>query len=184
MLLVIYIIIINLTSYSFCKNFLTLLFTLLLTFILSFSLRIQTVNAIRSACFAQLRLSIPSHRVFVTFILSLPHRVGTVGNAIRVCYTQRFALRASLAIVSYNIPYTCTHIVSYRITYYPAHTCCCHGTESYHSNNKCMSYIIPQPCTHTTTEKANPFFTSPNRAGGWAFSKSFPLRGYGFKICV
>jgi hypothetical protein len=38
------------------------------------------------------------------------------------CYT-RFALRASLAAaVSYNIPYTCTHTVSYRITYYPAHT--------------------------------------------------------------
>ena len=178
MLLVIYIIIINLTSYWFCKNFyfnlFILLFTLLLTFILSFSRRIQTVNAIRSACFAQLRLSIPSHRAVVaTFILSLPHRVGTVGNAIRVCYTQRFALRASLAIISYNIIYI-THVHTQR--YY--------GIESYHSSNKYISTAIPQPCTRITTEKVNPFFTITNRAGGWVISKSFPLRGYGFKIRV
>jgi hypothetical protein len=131
---------------------------------------------------AQLRLSIPSHRAVVaTFILSLPRRVGVVS----AIHASRCALRLLLL---YRIVQHTIHMHAYRIVSYNilsnAHTCRCYGFESYHSTNKCMSYIILQPCTHTTTEKANPFFTSPNRAGGWAFSKSFPLRVYGFKIDI
>jgi hypothetical protein len=104
------------------------------------------------------------------------------------CYT-RFALRASLAaIVSYRIVQHTIHMHPYRVVSYnilsSVHIRRCYGIESYHSTNKCMSYIIPQPCTRTTTEKVNPFFTSQNQAGGWVISKSFPLGVYGFKIRV
>jgi len=56
--------------------------------------------------------------------------------------------------------------------------------------NKCITATVDSPgsslVTHTCiqTEKVNPFSTFPNRAGGWAFSNSFPLRGYGFKSYI
>jgi len=100
------------------------------------------------------------------------------------CYTLRAARFACCCcIVQHTIHMHPYRIVSYNILS-SAHACRCYGFKSYHSTNKRMSCLVPQPCTHITTEKANPFFTSPNRAGGWAFSKSFPLGVYGFKICV
>lgn len=120
--------------------------------------------------------------MFIVIYFRFIYIITTTSYRYCKCYTLRFALLrfACHCIVQYTIHMHTYRIVSYNISY----TCHRYGTESYHSNNKCMSYIIPQPCTHTTTEKANPFFTSRNRAGGWAFSKSFPLRGYGFKIRV
>jgi len=183
LLLVIYIYIINLTSYWFCKNFyfnlFILLFTWLLTFILSFSLRVQTVRSkivyskrrsvtestlpivlqdqaihllqettfvsytyiiIITSCSsckvciatrakrAQRCLFIPSHRVLLTPVLSPPRRIGLVGNAIRVCYTLRFAL---LRFACYRIVYTYTmhvhmpllrnRIVSHQLHIYILH---------------------------------------------------------------
>lgn len=122
-----------------------------------------------------LRTAPPVHsasRVLLTPILSLPRRVGTVGNAIRVLYT----LRARYARVSY-VCNRITHIM-YRIS------CRYYGTESHAHTNIYVSILIPQPYTYTHTEKANPFFIIRNQAGGWAKPKPFPLRGYGFKMGI
>ena len=96
----------------------------------------------------------------------------------RQCYTRMLyaTLRASrfaLRLLSHHIIYI-THV----------HTGRCYGIESYHSSNKYISTAIPQPCARITTEKVNPFFTITNQAGGWVISKSFPLRGCGFKMRV
>ena len=107
----------------------------------------------------------------------------------RQCYTRMLyaTLRAS-RFACYRIVQHTIHMPAYRIVSYnmlaSAHACCCYGIGSYYTSNIYISTTMSRPCTRITTEKANPFFTSPNRAGGWAFSKSFPLRGYGFKIRV
>jgi hypothetical protein len=116
---------------------------------------------------AQLRLSIPSHRVVVvTIILSFSLRIRLVRFAIRVCYTLRFALLRFACITS--------HITSLT-------QAACIGSKR-HMPNECIPQTVDAVCsclnTHAyiKTEKVNPFFTFPNRTGGWVFSKSFPLR--------
>jgi len=128
-------------------------------------------------------------KVIIVIYFRFIYIITTTSYRFCKCYTRMLyaTLRAS-RFACYRIVQHTIHMHTYRIVSYnilsSTHTCRCYVTESYHSNNKCMSYIIPQSYTHITTEKANPFFTSRNRAGGWAFSKSFPLRGYGFKIRV
>jgi hypothetical protein len=137
-----------------------------------------------------LRTAPPVHsasRVLLTPILSLPRRVGSVGNAIHVCYTQRFALRASRS-ACYRIVQHTIHMHTYRIVSYNilsgAHACRHYGTESHAHTNIYTSILIPQPYTYTHTEKVNPFFIIRNQVGGWAKPKPFPLRGYGFKMGI
>jgi len=145
LLLFIYIIIINLTSYSDCKLFYFYYFIyfyylfILLTLILSNILRIYSVRQLVGIyllkCYtlrvcARLRLSIPSHRVVVvTIILSKLLRIRLVRNAIRVCYTLRFALLRFACYLS------C-----------PAYICHCCGSETKPAPNSLSPAIV---CNHT-----------------------------------
>jgi hypothetical protein len=135
-----------------------------------------------------LRTAPPAHSVaqsicYIYIIITTPCRYC------RQCYTRMLyaTLRAS-RFACYRIVQHTIHMHAYRIVSYNilsiAHACRWHGTESYYTSNIYICMTMSRSYTRIPTEKANPFFTSPNRAGGWAFSKSFPLRAYGFKIDI